>query len=130
MAPASAEQSDRRLSYKPKKLGDVYKDAGESLYPDRVETELELTRRLLEGNHSGMKGLVYVLHELRNVKAAGTIKGKTRVTKEDKSVSSRIAGIIQRNKCKTRITQQERDRELIVNLRNFKNTILESLMRE
>lgn len=96
----------------------------------KKETELEFTRRLWDENPEGIKGLAYVLVEIRRAIDDGIIKPK--VTKAGEAGGRGIGKFADMfgKVADTRLQNTERLKELLNSLNNHKTRILDHVLKE
>ena len=93
----------------------------------KKETELEFTRRLVREDPRGVKGLAYVLMEIRRAIAAGIVKGATSPVKN--GGINKFAMMFNKA-ATTRLQHTEKNKELSIMLKDQSEKILQHLIKE
>ena len=94
----------------------------------KKETEFEFTRRLHKENPRGMKGLAYVLMEIRRAISEGIIKPKIQPHADGKGIN-KFADMFNKV-ASTRLRATERLTEMLATIKDHKSRILDHVLKE
>jgi len=98
-------------------------------YPEEKETELQFTRRLIKEDIKGVKGLAYVLTEIRRAIAEGIIKPVISPDQKKHGGISKFTNIFNKA-ASTKLHHTEKIKELTITLKEKTGRILEHLIKE